>query len=106
MNNRGFTLVEVICAFSLIMIIATAILPLLTQVRMEQHDLSIKRHAILALNNHLTVLSHDLSIQFPYEIQEDNYSFSFEVQTQYIEGCVNWEDSHNEKNKFCLYASS
>ncbi|GGF08080.1 hypothetical protein GCM10010954_03170 [Halobacillus andaensis] len=103
MNNNGFTLVEVISAFSVLMIAASLITPLLMEMRTAQHSLSIKRNALVTLQNKL----HEYSTSsFEEAVNEsiDQVHYTFNVHPNYREGCAEWKTKQNEEEKECLYA--
>ncbi|MFG6148532.1 type II secretion system protein [Halobacillus sp. B23F22_1] len=103
MNNNGFTLVEVISAFSVLMIAALLITPLLMEMRTAQHSLSVKRIALVTLQNKLHDYSTHSSIEDVNESIDEVY-YTFNVYPDYREGCAEWKNMQNEEEKECLYA--
>ncbi|MCP3025696.1 type II secretion system protein [Halobacillus sp. A5] len=103
MNNNGFTLIEVICAFSVLMIAAVFLSPLLIEMRLEQKALSEKRNTILTLQNKLHEYTSDPSSAGGNQT-ENSIEFIFTPHSNYIEGCALWERVDEEKEKECLYA--
>ncbi|MCP3030302.1 type II secretion system GspH family protein [Halobacillus sp. A1] len=104
MNNKGFTLMEVISAFAVLMIIAAALLPQLSQLRVEQYNLSLERKAVLMLHNELIFQQDTHPASEGLFITEGNFTMNFEYYIDYIEGCTSWRDFRDDKKEVCLYS--
>ncbi|WP_173916157.1 prepilin-type N-terminal cleavage/methylation domain-containing protein [Halobacillus sp. Marseille-Q1614] len=102
MNNKGFTLIEVISAFGLLMIIILFTLPSLSQLRMEQKYLSIERSTILKLEKKISELNSDAS--YPFSVKDERVEYEFFLSSDYIEGCAVWEGYRDQKKEICMYS--
>ncbi|WP_082233848.1 hypothetical protein [Halobacillus massiliensis] len=103
MNNSGFTLIEVISAFGLLLLIILFTLPFLSQMRLEQKNLSIERMNVLDLESKLYEINQDTS--FPIHTTGEWADFILKQSSGYIEGCARWkgEGKRAQKKEVCLY---
>ncbi|UOQ93726.1 type II secretion system GspH family protein [Halobacillus shinanisalinarum] len=104
MNNKGFTIVEVICAFGLLIMISTAILPLLTELRTSQKALADERIITTQLQSELLQYKNETPDKFPFINKYELMTITFNQLDTYVEACATWETRHNNK-ELCLYAS-
>ncbi|WP_167449437.1 type II secretion system protein [Halobacillus trueperi] len=104
-RSEGFTLLETLCAFTLLTIITLFTLPLLTEIRTAQKDLQTEREAISLLHNEFFEhrirngpLPYTAKHQLPHEI-----TLVFQSEEEWIAGCVLWKNQRNENKEFCLH---
>ncbi|MFD2925961.1 type II secretion system protein [Halobacillus naozhouensis] len=104
MNNKGFTVVEVICAFGVLLIIATSILPLLGELRLSQKELAEERAIISKLQNELLKYKLHPREEYPFTKEYDLMTVTYKKQPSLLEACATWETRRDHK-ELCLYAS-
>ncbi|UOR12321.1 hypothetical protein [Halobacillus amylolyticus] len=104
MNNKGFTIVEIICAFGLLMMISTAIVPLLTELRISQKALSDERIITTQLQRELLQHKNEPPEEFPFINKYELMTVSFDQRDTYVEACARWVTRRSNK-ELCLYAS-
>ncbi|WP_079530269.1 type II secretion system protein [Halobacillus hunanensis] len=104
MNNKGFTIVEVICAFGLLLIIASTILPFLGEVRLSQKELAEERAIINQLQNELLIYKFNPQEKYPFTKEYDLMTVTYNKQPPLLEACATWDTRRHHK-EICLYAS-
>ncbi|MCA0970096.1 hypothetical protein LCM20_05825 [Halobacillus litoralis] len=104
MKHNGFSFVEVMFSFTLLLIVVLTILPLLVEVQLNQKELAVKRHALSTLHDHMQTLDPS-SLPLPSEVPDPDFStilYSFKQEGSFIKGCTYF--THSEKKEICLYA--
>lgn len=101
-------MLETVSAFSILMLAALVILPLMAEVRSSQHDLSIERKIAYSLHEEF----------FTHVESTNSYPFSksiflpvpvhmlFKENEHWIKGCATWENHRGKTKEYCLYAPS
>ncbi|MEN1970578.1 competence type IV pilus minor pilin ComGE [Lentibacillus sp. N15] len=111
-NNKGFTLIEVLVAFSTVVMIATTLLPLISTINKEEEHLSER----LRFSNQL----YDELQMYLWEGQDRLPPFSFaktdhsttlfyqfiKTNDHLIKGCVKWTNVKEKSETICLYGYS
>ncbi len=105
-NSRGFTLLEVLVASSIVFTLLTTIIPiasLLEQERVVERErltFSARLHDELQ-----SFLWNDLQLPLSYSdvIHLIDVTFNFTHEGEYIKGCVNWENARKKSETICLY---
>ncbi|MBN9653669.1 type II secretion system protein [Halobacillus sp. GSS1] len=104
-KSEGFTMVETLSAFTLLMIIALFTLPLLTEIKTAKKDLQVERDAVTLLHNEF--FEHRMKHgPIPYKSKHVlTYEMTIVIQTkgEWIAGCVLWKNQRNENKEFCLH---
>src|SRR5699024_6568579 len=96
-NNKGFTLIEVLIAFSIVAIVITTVIPLTTLLSYEREILHERLKISSALQEHLQSFIREEKDQTPpvtYEetIQAKRVRFNFTQKNKLIKGCVTWKN--------------
>ncbi|ASK63204.1 hypothetical protein CFK37_14130 [Virgibacillus phasianinus] len=104
-NSKGFTLIEVLAAFSITTMLIITVLPLSIQIKTEQQLLA-DRLAIVTmlydeLQRHIWYEDTNLSLYKPYK--KEQLAFTFNPTNDYLQGCVEWINVKKKKEKSCLY---
>ncbi|WP_281975654.1 type II secretion system protein [Halobacillus litoralis] len=105
-KNEGFTMIETISAFSILLVITIFLLPILTFVQSSQKDLSLEREVHLLLHDEFYNYIQT-SDEFPYFKSDTTIlpvRMSFQIEKGWIEGCAEWKNHHKRSKEFCLYA--
>lgn len=108
-NNRGFTLIEVLVAFSLIMMLVTTFIPISSIIEKHTSILSDRRVISSKLHDELqkqlwekkSLSSESVIIK----VNKKAVTFFFTNENELIKGCAKWENVKNQNEKFCLYGS-
>ncbi|MGR9049381.1 hypothetical protein ACQ4XT_12220 [Halobacillus faecis] len=104
-KSEGFTVLETLSAFTLLMAIALFTVPLLTEIRSAQKDLLIEREAITLLHDEF--FEHRMrSGPLPYTSQRSlptEITLTIQSEEEWVVGCVLWKNQRNENKEFCLY---
>ncbi|RDW21932.1 type II secretion system protein [Oceanobacillus chungangensis] len=107
MKNNGFTMIEVIVASVILFSVITTIIPIVSTVEKEQKVLSDRRIMIHTLHDELQSFIVGNPLRKPTEhIKEINRRqavFRFSTESDYIKGCVNWENVRKRKETICLF---
>lgn len=102
----GFTMLETITAFSLLLIAILSILPLFMDIRLSLKYLQIEQEAITHLHDkfHEHINAESLHT-FPHTQDiGTKVTFSIVYENQWTKGCAEWKDHKNRLKEFCLYA--
>ena len=104
-GNKGFTLIEVLVALSILISTVSVIIPITSLLYKEKQILSDRR----AIAFHL----HDEMQPFLWEglppsvyndrLQNKEVTFQFTTENEFIKGCASWENVKNTEETFCLY---
>lgn len=109
-NNKGFTLSEVLIASSILFIIIVTIIPINSLISSERHLLKERYENTSLLYEELQtyVQGHNKEKQLPHvykrTINKKIIEFKFEEQSnKIIKGCVEWINVRETLEKTCLY---
>lgn len=107
-NSNGFSLIEVLVAFSIIFTITTTIIPLISLLNQEEEVLSQRMHHTNRLHDELQTYLWGETKRLPparYSKTDDSgtASYQFSTENHLVKGCVEWENAKEKKEKFCLY---
>lgn len=107
LKNKGFTLIEVLVAFSLIMLLITTFIPISTLLQQHTVILSDRRLISSKLHDELIVILADQEKNYPQSfvkhVSGRHVTFVFSAEKELIKGCGEWENVKNIKEKICLY---
>ncbi|CDQ17986.1 hypothetical protein SAMN05192559_102277 [Halobacillus karajensis] len=101
----GFTMFETLTSFSLLLIIIFNIIPVLTGIRLSVNDLRMERELITRLHDEFyqqILIRESLSFT-EKELQNEAFMF-YELEGEWIKGCVKWRNHRNQNKEFCLHA--
>jgi len=89
------------------MTIITTIVPIISVLLTEQRVLSDRRVISSALHDELQVYlwenSRKIPDTFKKEINKKEATFHFTHESDFVKGCVNWENGKQNKETFCVY---
>ncbi|MBB6454259.1 hypothetical protein HNQ94_002734 [Salirhabdus euzebyi] len=105
-NNKGFTLFDSILSFSMLLTILFFVLPMINQVKLEQHILSVRSKMIETLYNEIIDILHtteETIITKPINISNTNATISLSLKDNTWTGCITWNNSKNATESSCLH---
>lgn len=108
-KNRGFTLIEVLVAFSLVMLLVTTFIPISSII--QQHTTILSDRRIISSKLHDELLKQLweekslMSESFTENVNKKKVEFYFTIENELIKGCATWDNAKNKNEKFCLYGS-
>ncbi|SEB12460.1 hypothetical protein SAMN05421743_11819 [Thalassobacillus cyri] len=105
MKYNGFTLVEVIVAFGLMLTLLLSTLPIMMKVNMEEAILTDRRKVTAILHDELLKkVNAPVVGVMSYSIDDfTNIHVSFEIQDGLVKACADWTSNQNHTEKVCLY---
>lgn len=103
---NGFSFIEVLAAFSIVMMLAFTILPIISLLIQEETILSDRRIISNRLHDELqsviwTADPYPSSIS--RTIRSRHVEFTFMKEKQFIKGCGYWINIKEREEKVCLY---
>lgn len=101
LNNKGFTLFEVLISFSLFMTIIMTVVPLIILVETERKVLSERRMYASLLHDELQYMLS--SSRQASSIVHDDVTMTFTRENDFLKGCVTWENKKQQNDEICLY---
>lgn len=106
-NRNGFTLVEALTGMSIISFIIIITLPLHHILQLEREVLHERRIFNYYLHDELIKeinrQGSEIRNSFSTEINNKNINISFENESLYLKGCVNWTNAKKSEETYCLY---
>ncbi|WP_165767881.1 type II secretion system protein [Virgibacillus indicus] len=106
-NNKGFTLIEVLIALSVLLSAVSVIIPTITLLHQEKHVLSDRRAIAFHLHDEMQPFlwegTNSSSALFYEKIQNKQVTFQFLTENEYIKGCASWKNVKEIKETYCLY---
>jgi len=106
LNSRGFTLLEVLIASSIILMLISIIVPITSLLEQERTVLKERRAFSARLHDELQpFLWNDLELPISYSSVNNlvDITFRFTHESEYIKGCVSWENAREKNETICLY---
>jgi len=104
-KNKGFTLVEVIIAASILFSFVSLITPILSHIFKEQLLLRNQLENIHLLHDELLLVIRE-EVDFPLTFSKskngNDLHFTFTKENSFIKGCVSW-DVFEDEEVLCLY---
>ncbi|WP_029271023.1 prepilin-type N-terminal cleavage/methylation domain-containing protein [Virgibacillus alimentarius] len=106
-NNKGFTLIEVLVASSIIFTIVSTTVPITSLLLKEREILSDRRIITSRLHDELQPFLWEkkktLPSTFIKTISETPVKFHFSYKEKLIKGCAEWENVKERNEKICIY---
>lgn len=105
-KNNGFSFIEVLVAFSIVMMLVLTILPMISLIRQEEAILSDRRYISNRLHDDLqSVIWNTDPVPSTYSeiIRSNDVRFTFTKEQQFIKGCGYWKNIKKRAEKVCLY---
>lgn len=98
MNERGFTLIEMLVSLSILLMISTMIIPTLMEVMTERKNLAIRNEGNLLLLEQINRYNSDKN--FNNIIEKDGVIFTFYLEDKQL--IVKWMNRDNQE-ELCSY---
>src|SRR5690625_5299543 len=104
-NNKGFSLIEVLVAKSIIFVLLATFIPLYTTILKEQAVLKDRLTITSTLHDELQlILWNNESMRGDMtRINSLPVHFTFTHEKRYIKGCASWQKKQETKEKKSLY---
>lgn len=106
-NYNGFSMLEILCSFSIILTSITVIIPIIMKTYEERAVIDYKREALLLSHNEKESYLYDSSYQAEtktVKISSRTYQISIQGEGELTKICVQWEVPWDKKGKICNYA--
>lgn len=104
-RNKGFTLIEVLVAKSIIITLLLTFIPIYSTITYEQHVLKTRLLATSTLHDELLLYTNDAVKEQTYTKKVNNQSVTihFTNQTKFVKSCATWTNIKKRKEEICLY---
>lgn len=100
-NCNGFTFAEALVSLAVLFVITTTLLPLLTQIMVERHNVALKNEAEQLLS---AEINREVPMDKTVTVGEVVYDISWtEVANGMKKACVRWSDYTNRTVERCGY---
>lgn len=105
-RSDGYIYLDMIVALSICLFIALTLFPIIHQIKLDRHDITLKTEAHHILYEKLTAyLTGEIDAE-PLEMTEgnDQYTLTWKVNHDFpemIEGCIQYENAFGETEKIC-----
>lgn len=107
LNNKGFSLIETIASFSILMMIMLTLIPIVYQLKAEEAALSIRRDIPSVLHDELQKYLWENNFSLPIEknktLDGTLITFRYKMEGELLEGCASWNNAKQKNETFCLY---
>lgn len=109
MNNKGYTLIEVLVASSLLFIMISIIIPISMLLKYEQSVLKDRRFIASYLHDELQLFLWNNQQSPPVSYTKNRNEkviylrFEYKKNQDMIEGCATWENVKQRKEEICIY---
>ncbi|MFC3882899.1 competence type IV pilus minor pilin ComGE [Bacillus songklensis] len=103
---RGYTLLEMLVAFSILFLLLAHILPLYIQIKQERKDIDIDKAAVKLLHEKVLEYKYDGASPSPSRrlLNGIVYEVSWQVEEQSLfKVCIYWENLSKQSKKRCDY---
>src|SRR5690625_2586591 len=106
-KSNGFIWIETLVSLSIVMLLATTIIPIYTTLQQEKrilHDRSlISLYLYDELQREILEEHHDEIRMEQVNISDRIVTIQFTLENEYIKGCVSWENVKERTENLCLY---
>lgn len=107
MRINGFLLPEVLLTMNIIILISVTIIPVFTLVAQEKKIIYDRAMIAMDLHDELQVILWDstqqLKQEFTKSISNQEVSFHFSEENEYIKGCAVWKNVKQRPENICYY---
>lgn len=104
---NGFIWLETLVAFSLVMLVATIIIPIYSTVLQEKTIIYERTIISLYLFEELQRFIYDESLNknrsYQVNVANRRVTVTFKTENEFIKGCVSWRNVKERTEKRCLY---
>ncbi|MEH6940378.1 competence type IV pilus minor pilin ComGE [Bacillus sp. JJ722] len=106
MNSKGYILLDVLGALSIVLFVCIALLPLLFKMENDRQDLreELEAHHILYENLQRYTLQQEIASVTMIKVHSGSFRMTiqpFEINGLYVKGCVSYQDSREEQISIC-----
>lgn len=108
-NNKGFIWIETLISLSIVILLATTIIPIYMTVQQEKRVLHDRTVISFYLYNELNrVLFEENNDEWTETVNIANRTveLTFEEEMEYVKGCVSWQNVKRRMENLCLYGIS
>lgn len=108
-NNKGFIWIETLISLSIVILLATTIIPIYMTVQQEKRVLHDRTVISFYLYNELNrVLFEENNDEWTETVNIANRTveLTFEEEMEYVKGCVSWQNVKSRTENLCLYGIS
>lgn len=107
-NSKGFTLIEVLVAMSIILMLVATIVPINTFIQMEKKVLHDRRVILFTLHDELqdAIWQDEIKQNKQLTINHQTVEFNFSLKNKLIKGCASWKNEKQKEETVCLYGHS
>jgi competence protein ComGE len=105
-NCKGYTLLEMLVAFSLLFLLLTHALPLYIHIKQERKNVEMDKSAVKLLHQAILAYKYDgLSPDSSTNTQQGTvYEIDWnEGVSGFLEACISWENQTKRRQKRCDY---
>jgi competence protein ComGE len=105
-NCRGYTLLEMLVAFSILFLLLAHMLPLYIQIKQERKNIDIEKAAVKLLHEKMLEYKYDGAFPSPSNRVLDGmmYEVTWQQEEQSLfKVCISWEDLSKRSKKRCDY---
>ncbi|HEX6594440.1 MAG TPA: prepilin-type N-terminal cleavage/methylation domain-containing protein [Bacillota bacterium] len=107
LSNKGFTLIEVLIASTVVFVIITTIVPIVMLIEYERNVLRTRLTYTHLLHDELQPYLWETDQKLPHtytkKIQLNEVTFHFSKNNHLVKGCVQWQNVKQTNEKMCLY---
>ena len=104
-SNKGFTLIEVLVAMSIIMMLVATIVPIDLLLKQEKKILQDRRIISFYLHDELqeVVLGKAKLKHEQVMVRNSPVSIEFKAEAEWVKGCARWTNAKQKEESVCLY---
>ena len=105
-NCKGYTLLEMLMAFSVLLLLLTSTLPLYIHIKQERKNVEMDKVAVKLL--HQALLAYKYDGVSPHSWTEKWQGVAYQMEWKegpgaFVEACISWEDESERSQKRCDY---
>ncbi|MGG4490061.1 competence type IV pilus minor pilin ComGE [Metabacillus idriensis] len=102
---NGFTLAEILMAFSIWSMISLMLLPASVYIKIEREESKLKHEALVLLKDHIETLNFENSAKENFNLSVNNQRFeiTWSKEEGIDQACIKWE-SQKAAEAECLYS--
>ncbi|WP_226035031.1 hypothetical protein [Aquibacillus saliphilus] len=105
-NSRGYFLIEALASLSIVLTITFTFIPILNQIKLEEHILSQRRSIQSTLHDELQLYiwkTFKLPVNHEMKVNKRQVTFTFTKEDNLVKGCAEWNNEKDILENFCLY---
>ncbi|HLR08247.1 MAG TPA: prepilin-type N-terminal cleavage/methylation domain-containing protein [Bacillota bacterium] len=105
-KNKGFSLIEVMTSFSIVLMLILTLLPIVSLLNKERDVLN--KRSLISIRLHDTLqdyirLEHVTPDTRQTTVDGTDVHYTFTDEGEYVKGCAEWNNIKNETEEVCLY---